>query len=75
MDLLIKLMQDRKEQIEEQEEILSELVWGLKGAWVFYKGRSAIIHEIDWKAETVYLNYDDVHYELVSFGEEADSDE
>lgn len=29
MDLLIKLMQDRKGQIEEQEEILGELVYGL----------------------------------------------
>ncbi|ATN94416.1 hypothetical protein BSP15_164 [Bacillus phage BSP15] len=28
MDLLIKLMQDRKGQIEEQEEILGELVRG-----------------------------------------------
>lgn len=75
MDLLIKLMQDRKEQIEEQEEILSELVYGLEGAEVSYKGKSAVINDIDWGTEEVELNYDDENYEWVSFAEEADSNE
>lgn len=75
MDLLIKLMQDRKGQIEEQEEILGELVYGLEGAEVYYKGKSAVINDIDWGAEEVELNYDDENYEWVSFAEGADDDE
>ncbi|AYJ75253.1 hypothetical protein BSP36_166 [Bacillus phage BSP36] len=76
MDLLIKLMQERKEQIEEQEKILGKLVYGLEGAEVYYKGKSAVINDIDWSAEEVELNYDDENYEWVSFKEEeADSDE
>ncbi|AUO79475.1 hypothetical protein BSP10_072 [Bacillus phage BSP10] len=75
MDLLIKLMQDRKGQIEEQEEILGELVYGLEGAEVCYKGKSAVIHDIDWGAEKVELNYDDENYEWVSFAEGVDDGE
>ncbi|AXH71212.1 hypothetical protein BSP38_170 [Bacillus phage BSP38] len=72
---LVKLMQDRKEKIEEQEEILDELVYGLEGAEVSYKGKSAVINDVDWGAEEVELNYDDENYEWVSFAEGAGSDE
>ncbi|QDP43188.1 hypothetical protein Goe7_c01630 [Bacillus phage vB_BveM-Goe7] len=64
---LIKLLQKRHGQIEEQREVLSELKWGLEGAEATYQGKEVIIHDIDWRAQLVELNYDDMKYEWVSF--------
>ena len=72
---LIKLLQKRHGQIEEQQEVLRELKWGLEGAEATYQGKEVIIHDIDWRAQLVELNYDDMKYEWVSFGKEVDRDE
>lgn len=72
---LIKLLQKRQGQIEEQQEVLSELKYGLMGAEATYQGKEVVIHDIDWRAQLVELNYDDMKYEWVSFGKEVNRGE
>lgn len=72
---LIKLLQKRQGQIEEQQEVLSELKYGLMGAEATYRGKEVVIHDIDWRAQLVELNYDDMKYEWVSFGKEVNRGE
>ncbi|WCS69025.1 hypothetical protein Goe17_01660 [Bacillus phage vB_BsuM-Goe17] len=72
---LIKLLQKRHGQIEEQREVLSELRYGLMGAEATYHGKEVVIHDIDWRAQLVELNYDDMKYEWVSFGKEVNRGE
>lgn len=72
---LIKRLRDMSDDIERLEEEIGELRWELIGAEVTYKGKEAIIDTIDWRANHVLLNYDDEHYEWVSFAEGVDDDE
>ena len=72
---LIKLLQKRHGQIEEQQEVLSELKYGLMGAEATYQGKEVVIHDIDWRAQLVELNYDDMKYEWVPFGKEVNRGE
>ncbi|APZ82622.1 hypothetical protein Goe24_01630 [Bacillus phage vB_BsuM-Goe24] len=72
---LINFLQKRHDQIEEQQEILSELKYGLMGAEVTHQGKEVVIHDIDWRAQLVEINYDDMKYEWVSFGKEVNRDE
>lgn len=66
---VVKLMQGHSKRIEALKEELDELEDGLMGAEVTHNGKQAVINGVDWEEKAVYLNYDDVNYEWVTFGE------
>ena len=54
-----------KLRIEELREEISELEDNLIGIEITHEGKEAIVMEMDWDAEEVYLNYDDENFEWV----------